>query len=190
VAPAVSYAVPACYSSYDPPTERPANAVIEYCADGGTQLIQMTWIAWGPGSADGKGVFAVKSCQPDCAHGPTIEYPVTIHATNPFHVAPNIGCGPSTAVYSDLTLAFPTASVPQNINNMNANSSYEGLPAIHFTTVRTIPGQSVSDPAAAGSNPELRGSLSDQGIAWSLRDPRRPVSNQRKSNRRRNASVN
>jgi serine/threonine-protein kinase len=131
---AISYAIPACYSSYDPPTERPANAVIEYCGDGGTQLIYMTWTTWGPDGAEGKGVFAVKSCQPDCAHGPTIQYPVVIHAANPFPIPSNVGCGPSTAVYSDLTLAFPTASVPQNINGMSVNSSYEGLPAIHFTT--------------------------------------------------------
>jgi serine/threonine-protein kinase len=134
VAPAFSYAIPACYSSYDPPAERPMNAVIEYCADGGTQLIHMTWTAWGPDGADGKGVFAVKSCQPDCADGPTIEYPVMIHAANPFRIQPTVGCGPSTAVYSDLTLAFPTASLPQNINGQNVNTTYQGLPAIHYTT--------------------------------------------------------
>jgi serine/threonine-protein kinase len=131
---AVSYAIPACYSSYDPPTERPTNAVIEYCADGGAQLIHMSWTTWGPDGADGKGVFAVKSCQPDCADGPTIEYPVMIHAANPFRIASNVGCGPSTAVYSDLTLAFPTASVPQNVNGQNVNTTYQGLTAIHYTT--------------------------------------------------------
>jgi serine/threonine-protein kinase len=131
---AVAYAIPACYSSYDPPTERPTNAVIEYCADGGAQLIHMSWTTWGPDGAAGTGVLAVKSCQPDCADGPTIEYPVMIHAANPFRIPSNVGCGPSTAVYSDLTLAFPTASVPQNINGQNVNTTYQGLPAIHYTT--------------------------------------------------------
>jgi hypothetical protein len=57
-APAMLYALPACYSFTEPPVARPTSAMILYCADGGTPLSTLTWTHWGPDGADGKGYFA------------------------------------------------------------------------------------------------------------------------------------
>jgi hypothetical protein len=57
-----------------------------------------------------------------------------IHAVNPVRLDTTAGCPPNTAIYSDLTLAFPTAAVPNGINGQTVNADYQGLPAIHFTT--------------------------------------------------------
>jgi serine/threonine-protein kinase len=133
-APAMLYALPACYSIAEPPVARPTSEMILYCADGGTQLNTLTWTNWGPDGADGKGYFAVKSCQPNCAQGGVVQFPTMIHAVNPVPLDTNAGCPPNTAIYSDLTLAFPTAAVPNGINGQTINTTYQGLPAIHFTT--------------------------------------------------------
>jgi serine/threonine protein kinase, bacterial len=93
--PTMLYALPACYSIAEPPVERPTSAVILYCADGGTQLNTLTWTNWGPDDADGKGYFAVKSCQPDCARGDVVQFPTMIHAINPVLLDTNVGCRPT-----------------------------------------------------------------------------------------------
>jgi hypothetical protein len=136
------YAISACYSLEDPPTERPTEVTLVYCGDGGAQLDHMSWTAWGPDGAEGKGYFSVKSCQPDCADGGWLHYPAVIHAANPAPAASNSGCPPDTLFYTDITLAFPTASVPNGTNGMVVNSQYSGMPAIRFTS-----GQNQSSPS-------------------------------------------
>jgi hypothetical protein len=108
--------------------------VIVYCGDGGIQLTHTTWTSWASDGADGKGSFSVKTCQPDCADGATIDFPVMIHASNPVKPPPGLSCGPTSAVYSDLIVAFPTVAVPHNVNGMSPNTTYQGMPAIGFST--------------------------------------------------------
>jgi serine/threonine-protein kinase len=127
------YAIPACYSIEDLPTERPTAVTFEYCADGGAQLDHMTWTAWNSGGADGQGYFSIKTCHPSCAEGGMAHYPTQIHAANPAPLQANSGCPIDMQFYTDLTLAFPT-SVPNGVNGETINTQYNGFPAIRFTT--------------------------------------------------------
>jgi serine/threonine protein kinase, bacterial len=137
------FAIPACYSLQDPPTERPTEVTSEYCGEGGADLDHMSWSKWGPDGAEGTGYFSFNTCQPNCAAGGQLHYPAKIVASNPVLAAANSGCPPNTAFYSDLILAFPT-SVP-NSNGQVVNSQYQGMPAIRFTS-----GQNQGDAPSGG----------------------------------------
>lgn len=135
-APTTSYALPACYTKDYPPQGQPLSADIVYCADGGAQLTHMTWTSWASDGANGKGYLSVKTCQPDCADGGTIDYPVMIRASSPEVPPVEFRCSPNGAVYSDLTLVFTTATVPHDVNGLPPNTTYQGMPAIAFSTDR------------------------------------------------------
>jgi len=132
-APAVTYAIPACYSQYGLPEERPQNAMILYCADGGAQLTHMTWSSWGSEGAVGKGILSVHTCVPNCADGGSVGYPVLVSAASPHVPAMDSRCLPNSAIYSDLTVAFTSSAVPHD-PGMSPNTVYQGMPAIAFST--------------------------------------------------------
>jgi serine/threonine protein kinase, bacterial len=131
--PPTRFAIPACYSIEDPPTERPTSVIFEYCGDGGTQLDHVAWTTWGPQGANAHGYFSVKSCVPDCAQGGMPSFPAEIHASNPVALPKSSGCPTDMQFYTDLTLAFPTSS-PSGLNGQTINSEYDGYPAIQFST--------------------------------------------------------
>jgi serine/threonine-protein kinase len=130
------YAIPACYSVEDLPNERPTDVTFEYCADGGADLDHMTWTSWGPDGAEGEGYLSVNTCQPNCADGGQLHYPVKIVAANPEPAATSSGCPSNTSFYTELILAFPH-NVPNGTNGESINSQYQGMPAIRFTTGQT-----------------------------------------------------
>lgn len=134
VAPTVRYAIPACYSHYGLPEERPEDATILYCADGGAQLTHLTWSSWGADGAVGKGILSVRTCVPSCAEGGTIGYPVVVAAANPQVPPMDSRCIPNSAVYSDMTLAFSSSAVPHDAGGMSPNTMYQEMPAIAFST--------------------------------------------------------
>lgn len=133
-APKVRYFIPACYSEYGLPEERPEDATILYCADGGAQLTHLTWSSWGADGAVGKGILSVRTCVPSCAEGGSIGYPVVVAAANPQVPPMDSRCIPNSAVYSDMTLAFSSSAVPHDAGGMSPNTMYQGMPAIAFST--------------------------------------------------------
>ncbi len=133
-APKVRYFIPACYSGYGLPEERPEDATILYCADGGAQLTHLTWSSWGADGAVGKGILSVRTCVPSCAEGCSIGYPVVVAAANPQVPPMDSRCIPNSAVYSDMTLAFSSSAVPHDAGGMSPNTMYQGMPAIAFST--------------------------------------------------------
>ncbi|WP_214319724.1 hypothetical protein [Nonomuraea sediminis] len=57
--------------------ERPASIVLT-CADANYVLERLTWSAWGGPTARAAGVARVNTCDPDCADGRFVSYPVEV----------------------------------------------------------------------------------------------------------------
>jgi serine/threonine-protein kinase len=127
------YALTACFTSSDPPMDRPTSAELLFCASGGLSLQDMTWTAWGRDGADGTGVAVFNVCKPSCADGYQVSNKVDIRAWNPQPVSASSGCPSSVLYYNDIVLAFPM-SVPPEDAGMQPNTRFKGLPAMHFAT--------------------------------------------------------
>lgn len=70
------------------------------CGDGNTRLNKLTWSSFGGASAKAKGTFETDTCEPNCAAGKTVTYPVTVAA------AGSRSCPKGLRVYAKLTLTF------------------------------------------------------------------------------------
>ncbi len=70
------------------------------CADGNTVLTGLTWSSFGGSVAKAKGTFATNTCEPNCASGKVVKYPViaTAYETRK--------CKNGVRVYNKLTLVF------------------------------------------------------------------------------------
>jgi hypothetical protein len=53
-------------------------AIVLACADDGFGLENMTWTSWTKAGAVGQGAFRENLCQPSCAAGSTVTYPVAV----------------------------------------------------------------------------------------------------------------
>lgn len=53
-------ALPGCYGSETPLTERPAQVAFQTCADAGKELTDLQWTEWGPGGANGTGTYSYR----------------------------------------------------------------------------------------------------------------------------------
>jgi hypothetical protein len=51
------------------------------CADGGIAVGQIEWESWTKGGAEGKGIYAINNCLPDCASGKLLKANVTVKLT-------------------------------------------------------------------------------------------------------------
>ncbi len=51
------------------------------CGDGNTVLKGISWSSFGGASAYGKGTFVTNTCEPNCAEGKDVSYPVAVEAT-------------------------------------------------------------------------------------------------------------
>ena len=56
------YAMTGCYSSQNPPVDRPTYVELLFCASGGLSLNDMSWTSWGPYGADGSGMSSFRVC--------------------------------------------------------------------------------------------------------------------------------
>lgn len=127
------YALTACFTSNDPPMDRPTTAELLFCASGGLSLQDLTWTAWGPGGADGSGIAVFNVCEPSCAEGYRVSNKVTLRAWNPQPAGASSGCPSDLLYYSDIIIAFPM-SVPPAEARMPPNTRYLGMPALQYSS--------------------------------------------------------
>lgn len=71
------------------------------CGDGNTVLKGLNWSSYGGPSAKAKGTFVINLCEPNCAEGKAVSFPVTVKASDPRN------CKGALRVYNKLTLQFP-----------------------------------------------------------------------------------
>ena len=70
------------------------------CGDGNTVLKGLKWSSFGGSTGQGKGRFVMNTCEPNCAQGKDVSYPVSVKATNPRR------CKGGVRVYNRVTLQF------------------------------------------------------------------------------------
>ena len=61
------------------PMQQPETYVLT-CADGNAGLESLSWSAWGEAVAHAQGEFVTNSCEPSCAEGELVRFPVTVRA--------------------------------------------------------------------------------------------------------------
>jgi hypothetical protein len=95
-----------CYSA----ASRPKTVVLT-CGDANTALKGLAWSSFGGSTAQGKGTFVTNNCEPNCASGKNLSYPVKVKATG------SVSCKHGLRVYAKLTLQFtgkaPGPGVPR-----------------------------------------------------------------------------
>jgi hypothetical protein len=75
------------------------------CGDGNEVLKGMTWSNFGAPTASGRGTFVTNTCEPNCAQGKDVSYPVSVKAEG------KKKCKGAT-VYAKLSLSYPGARKP------------------------------------------------------------------------------
>ena len=129
------YALPACYGGDTVPTERPAQAQFQTCADGSKELTGITWTRFGPDGAEGTGTYSYNVCEPNCAAGHRDSFPVVIHADEPQPQAPDAACPAGTMFYDNLVIAYPDG-VP-GADGGAPNMRFRGMPATLYSAAAT-----------------------------------------------------
>jgi hypothetical protein len=76
------------------------------CGDGNTALKGMSWTSFGGATAAGKGTFVTNTCEPNCAEGKNVSYPVAVKASG------SKKCKGGVSVYGKLSLTFTGAKKP------------------------------------------------------------------------------
>lgn len=70
------------------------------CGDGNTVLKGLAWSSFGSSSAQATGMLVTNTCDPDCAQGKDVSYPVAVETSDPRT------CKKGLRVYNKLTLRF------------------------------------------------------------------------------------
>ncbi|HEY4918174.1 MAG TPA: hypothetical protein VIH92_14780 [Solirubrobacteraceae bacterium] len=82
------------------------------CGDANMALNGMSWSSFGGAVAQGRGTFVANTCEPNCAAGKDVSYPVKVKATGVLR------CKHGLRVYGRLALQFtgraPGPGVPRN----------------------------------------------------------------------------
>jgi hypothetical protein len=94
-----SAAAPVKITNCNKAVSRPKQVTLA-CGDANTRLNKLTWSRFGGASAKGKGTFETDTCEPNCAEGKTVTYPVMVAA------AGSRSCSKGLRVYAKLTLTF------------------------------------------------------------------------------------
>jgi hypothetical protein len=81
------------------------------CGDGNTVLSGLSWSSFGGGSASASGTFKMNTCEPNCASGKVVSYPVSVKATSPR------SCKGGLRVYNKVTLKF-TGRAPKSAGHL------------------------------------------------------------------------
>lgn len=76
------------------------------CGDGNTALKGVSWSSFGGANAAGKGTFVTNTCEPNCAEGKNVSYPVSFKATG------SKKCKGGVTVYAKLSLTFTGTKKP------------------------------------------------------------------------------
>lgn len=70
------------------------------CGDGNTVLSRLHWSSFGGASAQASGTFETNTCNPNCANGKVVRYPVAVLASD------TRTCKAGLRIYNKLTLRF------------------------------------------------------------------------------------
>jgi len=81
------------------------------CGDGNTVLKGLKWSSFGGASAQAKGTLEMNTCEPNCAAGKDVSYPVSVKATSPRT------CKKGVRVYNKLALQF-TGRAPKSAGSL------------------------------------------------------------------------
>jgi hypothetical protein len=77
------------------------------CGDGNTVLKGLKWSSFGGVTAQAKGTLEMNTCEPNCAEGKDVSYPVKLKATSPRT------CKKGLRVYNKLMIQF-TGRAPKS----------------------------------------------------------------------------
>lgn len=91
-------------------TSKPKSVTLT-CGDGNTVLSGLSWSTFGGTSASASGTFKMNTCEPNCASGKVLSYPVSVKATSPRN------CKAGLRVYDKLTLKF-TGRAPKSVGRL------------------------------------------------------------------------
>ena len=121
--------------------------------------------AWGPQSMTMTGTLAYDECQPDCAAGPTVTFPVQVIATAPQTCTLQVDQASSTVperayVYSEITVKALSGNPPPNLvgtsvfkacgANTSQGSTPPGSQPCASATAEIIPGNCTPQDAVDG----------------------------------------
>lgn len=85
------------------------------CADANTRLNKLVWSSYGGATAKAKGTFETNTCEPNCAAGKTVKYPVAVTAGAQRSCPKPKGL----RVYNKLTLQF-TGKSPKGASKLKS----------------------------------------------------------------------
>jgi len=85
-------------------------AIITPSADGAVYIRALTWSAWGGATAVGSGTLERDNCQPSCANGTDVPYPVTVTLSD---LTPY---GDGEMAYAIMTISAPGNSYNQTFS--------------------------------------------------------------------------
>lgn len=91
-------------------TSRPKSVTLT-CGDGNTVLSGLSWSSFGASNANASGTFKMNTCEPNCASGKVVSYPVSVKATSPR------SCKAGLRVYNKVTLKF-TGRMPKSASRL------------------------------------------------------------------------
>jgi hypothetical protein len=81
------------------------------CGDGNTVLKGLKWSSFGGATAQAKGTLEMNTCEPNCAQGKDVSYPVKLKATSPRT------CKNGLRVYNKLMIQF-TGRAPRSASTL------------------------------------------------------------------------
>jgi hypothetical protein len=81
------------------------------CGDGNTVLSGLRWSSFGGASASARGTLKMNTCEPNCAAGKVVSYPVAVQASD------QRNCKQGARVYNKITLRF-TGRAPKSANSL------------------------------------------------------------------------
>jgi hypothetical protein len=81
------------------------------CGDGNTALSGLRWSSFGGASASASGTLEMNTCEPNCAQGKVVRYPVAVKASE------ERACKAGVRVYNKLTLRF-TGRAPKSAKSL------------------------------------------------------------------------
>jgi len=93
-------------------TSKPRSVTLT-CGDGNTVLAGLSWSSFGGASASAKGTFKMNTCEPNCASGKVVSYPVSVTATGAR------SCKAGLRVYNKVTLKF-TGRMPKSAGRLKS----------------------------------------------------------------------
>jgi hypothetical protein len=88
-------------------SSRPKQLILT-CGDANTALSKLSWSSFGGASASATGTFEMNTCNPNCASGKFVKYPVKVKASA------TRTCKGGLRVYNKLTLQFTARKPPSS----------------------------------------------------------------------------